>query len=152
MPISSFRKLLGQMFQAEDTAAPLDHDDAQLALTALLVRLARADGHFSPAERARILRVIRARYALDDATALALLAEAEKTEAEAPDTVRFTRAIKASVAFDERLGVISALWEIALADGVREAEEDALIRMVSSLLGVSDFDSAQARQQVERGQ
>jgi uncharacterized tellurite resistance protein B-like protein len=52
------------------------------------------------------------------------------------------------VSYDERLAVIEALWKIALADGERDAEEDALIRLVASLLGITDVDSAKARQKV----
>ena len=47
-----------------------------------------------------------------------------------------------------RLAVIEALWKIALADGERDAEEDALIRLVASLLGITDVDSAKARQRL----
>ena len=41
------------------------------------------------------------------------------------------------------------MWEIVLADGARDAEEDALMRMVAPLLGVEDQDSALIRQRVE---
>ena len=58
---------------------PLTDMDARLALGALLVRLARADGHFDTAERARITAILQERYALDDASAL--LAECEALEA-----------------------------------------------------------------------
>ena len=78
-----------------------------------------------------------------------LRAEAESLEAEAPDTVRFTRAIKDAVAYEDRVAVIEALWQVVLADGTRAEEEDALLRLVASLLGVSDPDSARARQRVE---
>jgi uncharacterized tellurite resistance protein B-like protein len=39
---------------------------------------------------------------------------------------------------------------VALADGVREPEEDALLRLVANLLGINDLDSALARQRVEK--
>ncbi|WP_341211540.1 TerB family tellurite resistance protein [uncultured Limimaricola sp.] len=126
--------------------ARLPDADARLALGALLVRLARADGDYSPEEAQRILRILRTRYALNEADAAALRADCEVMEAEAPDTVRFTRAIKDAVSYEDREAVIEALWEIALADGQREAEEDALMRMVAPMLGVSDPDSARARQ------
>ena len=71
---------------------------------------------------------------------------AEALEAEAPDTVRFTRAIKEEVPYEERFNVVRALWQVVLADGARDAEEDALMRLLASLLGVNDRDSALARQ------
>ena len=128
--------------------APLNDTDARLAISALLVRVARSDGDYSSVEIINIDRVLAARYALEQGETEALRKDGEALEAEAPDTVRFTRAIKECVAYEERLAVIEALWKIALADGERDAEEDALIRLVASLLGVTDVDSAKARQKV----
>ena len=70
-------------------------------------------------------------------------------EAEAPDTVRFTRAIKDAVPYEDRMGVIEALWDVVLADGARDDEEDAMLRLIAPLLGVNDRDSNLARQRVE---
>ena len=122
--------------------------DARLALSALLVRLARADGQYDAEEHARITRILSQRYGLDDAGAEALCAKAEVLEAEAPDTVRFTRAIKAAVPLEARAEIIEALWQVALSDGAREAHEDSLIRLVASLLGLTDQESARARLRV----
>jgi uncharacterized tellurite resistance protein B-like protein len=114
----------------------------------LLVRIARADGDFSADERRQINSVITTRYVLDREGAAKLLSDAEELETQAPDTVRFTRAIKDAVPYEERLSVIEALWSVVLADGVRAEEEDALLRLVANLLGVNDKDSALARQRV----
>ena len=78
----------------EPQAEPLHDDDARLAMTALLVRLARADNEYAAAEIHRITQVIMARYELAEPEAIALRETAETLEQEAPDTVRFTRAIK----------------------------------------------------------
>ena len=128
---------------------PLDDGDARLALSALLVRVARTDGHYDPAEQARIDKIISARFGLAPDGARALRSQAEQLEAEAPDTVRFTRAIKDAVEYDDRLAVIEALWQVVLADGVRDAHEDALLRLVASLLGINDRDSALVRQRAQ---
>lgn len=123
--------------------------DARLALTALLVRVARSDNEYSSDERARIQDIITMRYALDPFARDALLSDAETLESEAPDTVRFTRAIKEAVAYEDRLAVVEALWKVVLADGARAKEEDALLRLVVNLLGITDVDSANARRRVE---
>lgn len=129
--------------------AQLPDSDARLALTALLVRVARSDNDYSTAERARIQSIVKNRYGLDDAGRDALLTDAETLESEAPDTVRFTRSIKDAVAYEDRLAVVEALWQVVLADGARAKEEDALLRLVANLLGITDMDSAQARKRVE---
>jgi uncharacterized tellurite resistance protein B-like protein len=128
---------------------PLPYDDARLALAALLVRIARADGDYAAIEKTLIDRLLAHRYDLTDSAAQALRTEAEALEAEAPDTVRFTRAIKDSVPYDDRLHVIEALWFIVLADGTRDSEEDSLLRMIAPMLGVNDRDSNLARKRVE---
>lgn len=126
--------------------APLLSNDARLALTALLVRIARSDGDYADAEIARIDRITAARFDLSPAEAADLRAQSETLEEQAPDTVRFTRAIKDAVPYDDRRAVVESLWEVALADGARADEEDALLRLVARFLGVNDRDSALARQ------
>ncbi|KIC35341.1 tellurite resistance TerB family protein [Leisingera sp. ANG-M7] len=142
-----FKELLNRLL--EPAPAQLDDEGAKLALTALLVRIARSDHNYSEVEKDRIDRILTTRYGLDTGGALILREQAEAMEAEAPDTVRFTRAIKDAVAYEDRTGVIEALWQVALADGHRDANEDALLRLSASLLGVSDVDSAMARKRAE---
>lgn len=130
----------------EPQPAPLPDHDARLALTALLVRIARSDNNYAPAEIARIDRIISDRYGLSPFEASDLRGKAETLETEAPDTVRFTRAIKDAVPYEDRVSVVESLWTVVLADGMRAEEENAMLRLVANLLGVSDVDSAMARQ------
>ncbi|KUJ85620.1 hypothetical protein AVO45_01100 [Ruegeria marisrubri] len=143
-----FRDFISRLTQPQP--APLADEDARLALTALLVRIARSDNDYADAEKARIDRITARRYGLSPFEATALRARAEELEAEAPDTVRFTRAIKDAVPYEDRRAVVEALWSVVLADGERAKEEDSLLRLVASLLGVNDRDSALARQKAAR--
>ncbi len=145
-----FADLLKRLIQPAPDQ-PLPDSDARLALGALLVRIARADGEYAPQEVDRIDRILMSRYDLSPHAVISLRKEAEVLESEAPDTVRFTRAIKDAVPYEERLGVIEALWQVALADGGRDQAEDALMRMVANMLGVTDQDSAMARQRMQGG-
>jgi uncharacterized tellurite resistance protein B-like protein len=145
-----FKELLNRLL--EPAPARVGGEDSRLALCALLVRIARSDHNYADVEADRIDRINQARYGLDIGSAIILREQAEAMEAEAPDTVRFTRAIKDAVELDERIGVVEALWQVALADGERDSSEDALLRLASNLLGVSDVESAKARQRVEKQQ
>ncbi len=131
--------------------APLPDEDARLALTALLVRIAKSDGDYAAEEQDQIDAAMTRRYGLTPFEMAKLRREAEVLEAEAPDTVRFTRAIKDAVPYIDRLGVIEALWSVVLADGKRAQEENALMRMVAGFLGIEDMDSHMARKRVEAG-
>lgn len=141
-----FSKLLNSVLSGEP--AKLQDADARLALTALLVRVARADNFYEDSEAAHIDRIVMARYGLSPFEATELRREAELAEEKAADTVQFTRAIKDAVPYEDRIAVVEALWQVVLADGERDHEEDSLLRLVSNLLGVNDRDSAMARQRV----
>ncbi len=141
-----FSKLLNSVLSGEP--AQLPDADARLALTALLVRVARADNFYDDSEAAHIDRIVGERYGLSALETAELRRQAEEAEAQAADTVQFTRAIKDAVPFDDRTAVVEALWQIVLADGERDPEEDSILRLVSNLLGINDRDSALARQRV----
>jgi len=133
----------------QENPDPLTDTDARIPLTALLVRIARSDNDYAASEMIRIEEIAQTRFGLSKTEAARLRADAEQFESEAPDTVRFTRAIKDAVPYEARIGVIEALWQVALADGERDQHEDALIRLAANLLGVNDRDSALARRRVD---
>ncbi|WP_138465140.1 TerB family tellurite resistance protein [Poseidonocella sp. HB161398] len=143
-----FGDLLKTLLDPAPTRLP--EPDARLALAALLVRVARSDGDYAEVEIARIDKVLARQYGIGPFEAAKLRRDAEELESQAPDTVRFTRAIKDAVAYEDRQSVMEQLWEVVLADGARDDEEDSLLRMVANFLGVNDRDSALARQRVER--
>lgn len=122
--------------------------EASLAMAALLVRLARTDGSYDAQEVASIDRALVETFGLSPDAASDLRRKAEALEAEAPDTVRFTRALKDAVPHDHRIDLVEAMWRVVLSDGTRDDDEESMMRLVSNLLGVSDVDSALARQRV----
>lgn len=142
-----FQNLI-DLFSKPDSRVDLKPKDAQAALASILVRIARADDHYAAEEQQMITNVLKTRYLLSDADAQKLKEEAEILEERAPDTVRFTKIVKNTVLYEDRRGVVEALWHVALADGSRDHEEDGFIRLVVNLLGVNDRDSGLARQKV----
>lgn len=122
-----------------------DEVPTEVAVAALLVDAARADGDYAPSERDEVARVLGQIFALAPEAARALRARGEAAQAHAPDIVRFTRVIKMGLTEPERIGVMEGLWRIVLADDHRDPEENALMRHLAPLLAVSDHDSARAR-------
>ena len=142
--------MFNQLLRRLSAPAPPARPESRVALAALLVRLARADGVYAPQEAAHIDRALAARFALSPFAAAVLRAEGEALEAEAADTVQFTRAVKDAVPLEDRADLMQTMWSVVLSDGARGAEEDAVMRMVASLLGLGDRDSALARQRASR--
>ena len=56
---------------------------------------------------------------------------------------------KKNIPYENRRQVIQGLWQVALADGSRDSEEDAVIRLAAKLLGVTDVESAVARKSAQ---
>ena len=129
------------------TLGQTDQIDEKQAMAALMVRIAKSDDDYAQAECERIDAILMILYHLSLEEASTLRNQAEKLEATAPDTVRFTRTIKEAVPYEKRFEVVRALWQVVFADGERDHEEDALMRLLASLLGVNDRDSAIARRQ-----
>jgi len=137
--------MFSNLFSLKPTDA-VDEINEKQAMAALMVRIAKSDYDYATTECERIEAILSVLYSLSSAEAAKLRNQAETLEANAPDTVRFTRAIKDAVPYEGRFEVVRALWQVVLADGERDHEEDALMRLLASLLGVNDRDSAIARQ------
>jgi uncharacterized tellurite resistance protein B-like protein len=131
--------------------ADLQPEDARLAIASVLVMAARADGAYEAAEVAEIDRALMARFKLTAGQARGLREEGEAAEAEAIDIFQFSRAIKAAVPLEDRVGIIEELWRVILTDGMRDPLEDSLMRQMADRLGLSPMESALARQKVQGG-
>lgn len=125
---------------------PASRDIApDLAVAALLIEAARADGHYNADDRHAVDALLADMFELARSDAAALRARAEVAQAEASDVVRFTRVIKTALSEDERIALMRALWRIVLVDHHRDPHEDALLRRLAPLIAVDDRDSAAAR-------
>ena len=77
---------------------------------------------------------------------------AAKLESQSNDNIQFTKIIKESVAYEDRFSLLKDCWLLVMADGTRSYEEDGFMRLFCSLLGLSDKDSALARQSILKEQ
>lgn len=134
--------LLDRLFGRYET--PLAELDARHALAGVLVRMAKADGHYDAAEIARIDRILRAAYELDPVSAAKLRAEAERLEAAAPPDGRFAEAVRERTGGDERRAILVSLWRVMLADGHEGAPQKAYLALTAARLGLSPDDCAAA--------
>ncbi len=137
------------VFRGTPNAPEPNSVDERLALAALLVDAARRDDAYEAAEKVVIERILAMEHGLDAEGAKRLRLEAETAQDNAMGLFRFTHTLKEATPFEDRVKIIEYLWQVALADGDRDAVEDNLVRRVCGLLGVSDKDSGLARQRVE---
>jgi uncharacterized tellurite resistance protein B-like protein len=142
---------LRQLFSAgagEAASAGRSFEERQLAAAALLVEAASMDSDFDAVERAKIEQLLQSRFALSPTEAEQLLGQAEQAAGESVEWQGFTRAVKDGFAPEDRIQVIEMLWEVAYADGQLHDYEASLLRRITGLLYVSDWDSGEARKRV----
>lgn len=111
-----------------------------LALGALLVRVARADKYYVLQEVQAIDQILAWRYDLTLAEAAELRHQCETAEQDAPDVERFARLLREAVPYGERLAIALALWDVMLADGIQRPEEEAVVHIAETILGITRQD------------
>ena len=124
-------------------------DDERMAVAVLLIRIAKSDYDYAGIEKVRISNILERRYTLSKFACDKMLIQAEGVEDESSDNVKFTKIIKSFVPIEKRNEIIELFWELVLADGVRDDDENGLLRILGSLLGVNDRDIAFSRQKVQ---
>lgn len=142
--------LLKRFFQAFRPPAPpkLPDPDAELALGALLVRVAKADRDYQVEEIGLIDRILARLYRHNAIEAAKVRATCEKLHAAAPETDTFGKLIRETTGLEERLAAIEALWEVVLADGEQDQGELRIVEDARKAMGLSFNDSVAARDKV----
>lgn len=141
---------LKKLFQAFRPAQPpaLPDPDAELALGALLVRVAKADRDYQVEEISLIDRILARLYKHNAIEAAKVRATCEKLHAAAPETDTFGKLIRETTGVTERLAAIEALWEVVLADGEQKEGELRIVEEARKAMGLSYNDSEAAREKV----
>jgi len=142
--------LLGSQAYAESAASPEERQ--QLALAALLVEMARADFDESADEHHEIQRLLAGHFELSEAEAADLLKKAAGAMDEAVCLFDFTRALHDSLDYEQKLAVVTLLWQVALSDEGLDKYEEYLMRKVGDLLYVSPADIIRIRNQLREEQ
>jgi len=132
------------------SAASIDttEETKHLAAAVLMVEAATMDGSFDDSEADAISRIAQRHFGLNEEEAASLLEAARDAHEQSSQLLRFTRSLKESFPFEERVKIIEMLWEVVYADGVVHHYEANLIRRINGLLYVSDRDSGAARKRV----
>jgi|TARA_Y100000294_G_scaffold118941_1_gene110400 uncharacterized tellurite resistance protein B-like protein len=124
-------------------------DDPRVAAVALLIEAAVMDGDFDEAERRVIAGLLKHRFGLEPAAVEDLIGAGEEAVGDSHQLYAFTRVVKQGFDFEQRIGMIEMLWEVAYADGEVHDFEASLVRRVAGLIHVSDRDSGTARKKAQ---
>ncbi|MEP4249367.1 TerB family tellurite resistance protein [Tateyamaria sp.] len=117
----------------------------QLALGALLVRIAMADRHYRASEIGAIDKILSATFSLNPIEAAKLRATCEALERDAPGTPEFAELLRGAVPYEDCLSLADAMWAVMLADGELVAIEEATLHQIEAAIGITPEDSVEIK-------
>lgn len=129
-------------------SGPHEERELHIAAAAMLIEAAMTDGQVDSVERARIGVLIERHFGVPRADVAQILDESEAKAQAAVDIYSFLRVVNEHFDHDERITLVEMLWDVVYADGDLHDNEANLIRRVSSMLGLTDVESGQARKRV----
>ena len=112
-------------------------DRIPLASAVLLLEIAHADGEFSTEEEGLIHELLQRHFALDKEMCEELMQLAKETKHQSADLHQFTSQINRNFSQSEKEEIIETFWLLAFADGHLDAHEEAMLRQLGSLIGLS---------------
>jgi len=139
------KKLKEIWTHASASPASTKQHDVALAVAALMTEIMRMDGKLDPAEHKQIVRKLEQRFGLGNQEAQQLIDEAGRETDQAQDLHQFTSVVVKSFRTQERIHILSELWQVAMADGYIDPYEEQLIRRIADLLGLDHSQFIQAK-------
>jgi len=143
--LSIFKKL----FTSEELSEINPEARLQLSAAVLMLEVSKADNHIDAVEIETINSILSDAFALDESKINILLSESKVESENAISLHNFTREICQHCDHQERLTILTYLWQIAFADGRIDANERHFIRKVASLIYLNDADINQAKTQAQ---
>ena len=125
-------------------------DRVPLAAAVLLLEVAHTDGEFHASEEALIGTLLKEHFSVADDLLAELLQLAEHTRVNSSDLHQFTRDINKAYTQPEKEQIIEAIWQLVYADGRLDHYEEALMRQLGSLIGLSHRQLIEAKLRVAK--
>jgi uncharacterized tellurite resistance protein B-like protein len=133
----SLQELFDKFAGGSPAETPAQREHAlNLAAAVLLVEVMRSDSAVAPSERKAVRAALARRLALDEVELAVLIAQAETESRKANDYFHFTSRINDHCSQQDKAALVEAMWGIAYADGVLDANEIHVISKVAGLLNV----------------
>jgi uncharacterized tellurite resistance protein B-like protein len=127
-----------------------EHDPLRLATAAVLLDIAYADGHFSPAEDGNVVGFLTTSFGLPPDDARELLEAADEIRKKTVDHFALTHYIRKNSPLAERIGIVKTMWRLVYSDGKLSGDENYLVRKLADLLGLEHHVMIEAKSDVMR--
>jgi uncharacterized tellurite resistance protein B-like protein len=144
------KRLLQVLSPSSEQAAEQNFERIPLAAAVLLLEVAHADGDFHAEEEKLIGSLLKSHFSVADDLLSELLEFAEEARNNSSDLHQFTRDINKAFTQPEKEQIIEAVWQLVYADGRLDHFEEALMRQLGTLIGLSHRQLMEAKLRVSK--
>ncbi|MEM7691531.1 MAG: TerB family tellurite resistance protein [Pseudomonadota bacterium] len=132
---------LKKLFSEDSTEQERTTDETKrLAAAALLIEVARADFQQDASEEASMAALLASTLKLSEAQVGELLSKAGEAVDQATSLYEFTRAVNDYYNREDKIELMTSLWQVAYADQSLDKYEEHIIRRIADLIYVSHED------------
>ena len=142
------KRIMGLLTSNDSEESGQNEQRIELAASVLLLEIAHADGEYHQSEELLIEKLLEKHFHLDEETSAELLELAHQQRRDSHDLHQFTREINTNFDQPEKEQIMESLWRLVYADGHLDHFEEALLRQLSSLIGLSHRQMIDAKLKV----
>jgi len=106
----------------------------EVACAVLLCEVMRADNVYTDQEQQKLTEILNDKFNLTADEVTTVLAQAIELSENASDFYQFTSRLNQHYSLNERINIVTLLWQIAYADGELDSIEEHIIRKIADLL------------------
>ena len=129
-------------FKKDSLEENIKKESFEIELTALVLayEIARSDGDISDPELLVLLKEIRKISHKVGKPEDEILSLIEKFSTDSVSFYEFIEDINREFTKEEKLSLITFLWDVAYADSILDVDEERLVRRIADLIRVKDID------------
>jgi len=146
----NFNHLFDSLFHDTDKENSGEYDN-KIATSVLFLELAYADFTVTEEEEKNIYANLQKFFNLPANEVETIINIAREKRKNRNDIWVFTNQIKSSYSRERKIKIIELLWQLVYSDGQMDKYEEALMRKISNLLGLTHGEMIQAKNKVKPG-
>ena len=142
------QNLFSNLFQESDNNGKEEHDN-KIATSVLFLELAYADFTVTDDEEKSIYTNLQNFFGLPQNEVEEIINIAKEKRNKSNDIWIFTNQIKSNFNRERKIKIVELLWQLVYSDGHMDKYEEALMRKISNLLGLTHGEMIQAKNKVK---
>ncbi len=142
---NKFQQVLNLFASKDPSGDKNEMHKLEIATSVLFLELAYADFNISAEEENHIHKSLETFFSLNAEKVSELVNIARDKREKRNDIWLFTNQIKTSFTKNDKINILEMLWGLVYADGYMDKYEEALMRKITNLLGLSHGEMVQAK-------